>query len=252
MDVNLQKKVLKALSMGIRSLVAYIIIVCAGLICLIPIVINLFLPARYRYANRIYFFFLDFFYNAVLYSLCVPIRIVGKENIPEKKSRPVIFIGNHQSSLDIPVMGYVCHGHAHVWLILEYYANHPIIGPMVRRMNITVDRDNSIKAARSLIKVIRFLENYNSHLIIFPEGRRYVDGKIHQFFEGFAIIARKTQRPVIPVYMKSNYKIFAPNRIFVRFAPLDIIIGKPFMYNSTDTDELFTERVRNWFIAQEK
>jgi 1-acyl-sn-glycerol-3-phosphate acyltransferase len=235
----------------IRSLAAYLFLILISLICVIPIAVTLVLPAPERYTNKVYFWFLDLFYTGVMHALCVPIKITGVEYLPKKQDKPVIFIGNHQSSLDIPVMGYLCQGHAHVWLILEYYARHPIIGPIVNRMNITVDRDNPIKAARSLIKVINFLQQYPSHLIIFPEGKRFTDGKVHQFFEGFAIIARKTGRAVIPVFMKNNYKIFPPNSILVRFQPLEIVVGEPQYYNSDDTDELFTQRLYTWYVAQE-
>lgn len=235
----------------LRSLSAYFIVALAGVICIIPIVITLALPAAHRYNNKIYFWFVDFFYRAVIAAVNMPTRVTGREHLEIADREPVIFIANHQSSLDIPVLGSLCHAHPHVWLILEYYANHPIIGVMVRRMNITVDRDNPSKAVRSLIRVINFLRVYPSHLLIFPEGRRFVDGKIHKFFEGFAIIARKTNRKVIPVYMPYNYKIFSPGSILAHYHELDIIIGAPFEFKPDESDEQFTDRVKNWFVEQQ-
>lgn len=232
----------------LRTVIGYTIIFLLSLLCILPIAFTLILPAKYRYNSKIFFTFADIFYKGVIWSLCLPIKIEGKENLP---NRPAIFAANHQSSLDIPIVGSLCNGHPHIWLILAYYAKHPVIGILVRRMNITVERDNSVKAVRSLIAVIRFLEKNQNHLLIFPEGKRYKDGKIHKFYEGFALIARKTKRPVIPVFMENNYKIFPPDSIMVHYAPINVIVGPEFIYLDEDTDETFSNRVFNWFVNQE-
>lgn len=231
----------------LRTIIAYFIIMVLSLICFLPFIITLALPAKYRYNNKLFFLFGDFFYKGVVRSLSLPINIEGKENLP---NQPAILIANHQSSLDIPILGSLCNGHSHIWLILAYYANHPIIGIIVRRMNITVDRDNSVKSVRSLISLIRFLEKYSSHLLMFPEGKRYQDGKIHKFYEGFALIASKTKRPVIPVFMANNYKIFPPNSKMVHYAPIKVIIGPEFLFLPNDTYTSFMTRVQEWFFEQ--
>lgn len=177
----------------------------------------------------------------------LPVKVIGKENIP---AGPVVFVANHQSALDIPVMGSLCNGVPHVWLVMAYYINTPVLGFFIKRMFVSVDQENPTKAARSLIQVLRFVKEKNRHFIIFPEGGRYIDGKIHDFFQGFAIIAKKTERPVVPVYMPNNGKIYPPGSFLIHNYTLKIVIGRPFEYEQDDTDETFTEKVRSWFLQQ--
>lgn len=231
----------------IRTIAGYCLIFLIGPFFVIPCIVIAFLPEKYRRDNRLFFLLADKFYKLIIYACFVPQRWIGLTNIP---SGPVIFAANHQSSLDIPVVGALSKGYPHVWLVLEYYINTPIIGIFIRRMFVSVDRQNCTKAARSLIRVIQLVNKKNRNLIIFPEGGRFLDGKVHPFFEGFAIIARKTGRPVIPVYMPNNRIIYPPTGFLVHYAPLIVVVGKPFVYDTHDTDELFTQRVRQWFLDQ--
>ena len=231
----------------IKTVVGYALIACAGLICLIPCGVSALLPRPYRY-NRLFFWFADLFYKTTLFAAFVPQKFQGTKNI--QAHGPVIFVANHQSSLDIPVLGALCNGYPHVWLALEYYAHEPLLGFFIKRMFVAVDRSDKHKAARSLLKVIAALSDDNKHLIIFPEGGRYTDGKIHDFFQGFAIIAKKTGYPVVPVYMPNNRKIYPPYSFLIYYYTLEVIIGEPYYYAQDDTQEIFTQRVRNWFVQQ--
>jgi 1-acyl-sn-glycerol-3-phosphate acyltransferase len=169
----------------------------------------------------------------------------GEENLPRDAA---IFVGNHQSALDIPVMGSLCNGFPHVWLVLAYYVDTPVLGFFIRRMFIPVDRAHAGKAARSLLQVYRFIKDHQRHLIIFPEGARFIDGEIHPFYEGFAVLAKKTGRPVIPVLMPNNRVIYPPASFYIYPGAIKIIIGEPFYYKPDETDEQFTARVRDWFV----
>lgn len=241
---------LTIISMFFRTLISYTIIALTFLFLFWPCFLIIFLPKKYRYNNRVYFALAHTIYKISVWSLGLPVIIRGRENIPNYSA---IFVANHQSSIDIPVVGMLCNRFPHGWLVLAEYAHHIILGPFVRRMNIVVNKDTPIKAARSLINAINFAKEYRNHIIIFPEGGRFVDGKIHEFFEGFALLAQKTERPVVPIYMPNNGKIYPPFGFFVHYYPIEVIIGKPFVFNpEEDTDALFTEKVHNWFLEQSR
>lgn len=230
-----------------RSIFSYFLIVIISLIFIPPALIILCLPAKYRYDNRFFFFLLNLFYNLIVMSVLLPYSIEGEENLPKG---PAIFVANHQSSLDIPIVGALCRGFPHVWLVLEYYFKKPILGFFISRMNIPVDRDNQVKAARSLIKALKFVRDKKRHLIIFPEGTRSTDEKIHEFFEGFAIVAKKTERPVIPIYMPNNGKIYPPRSFLINYFPIKVIIGKPMNIGIDETPKEFCSRVKQWFLSK--
>jgi 1-acyl-sn-glycerol-3-phosphate acyltransferase len=207
------------------------------------------LPERYRH-NKLLFKLLSLCYKALCYSLFLPIKIKGKKNL--LTDQPMIIAANHQSALDIPLLGLVIGSHPHIWLVLAHYSTTPILGFIIRKICISVEKDSPQSAAQSLIKLLRLAQKTAGHIIIFPEGGRFVDGTIHPFFAGFALLAKKTGRPVLPVFMPYNGDALYPESLLLRYACLTIIIGKPFTFESDDTDDSFTERIYNWFVAENK
>lgn len=203
------------------------------------------LPPTWCYDNRLVFWFMDMLYKGVLGATLLPVSIEGKENIPNE---PAIFVANHQSALDIVVLGSLLDGYPHLWYALSYYARFPVLGFFIRRLGVPVDRDNLTSAARSLIKGIKLIQGQRRHIIIFPEGGRFNDGTVHDFLRGFAVIARKTGRPVVPVFMPHNGKVYPPGSFFIYHHKLSATIGKSFFYGEDDTDALFCTRVHAWFV----
>ena len=232
----------------IKTLVSYTIVFFASIIFVPPCLIIASLPEKYRYNNTLFFTLADWYYKIVVLATLNPISITGMEHLPKQ---PAIFIANHQSSFDIPLFGSLCNGYPHVWLVMEYYIHTPLLGFFIKRMFVSVDQSSPAKAARSLIQVYRFLNGHKRHLMIFPEGGRYLNG-LHRFYLGFAIIARKIKRPVIPVYMPNNGKIYPPHSFLIHSYPVIAIIGEPFYCQEDETDEQFVERVRGWFLEQQR
>ena len=64
----------------IRALIGYIFVSVIGFICFIPCFIIASLPARWRYDNKIYYFFVQLFYQAALKASGLTIDIKGLEN----------------------------------------------------------------------------------------------------------------------------------------------------------------------------
>ncbi len=233
----------------LRTLFCYLLAGIGTLIFIPPAFLIACLPAKLRLDNRVFFFLLDCFYKYIMYISLNPVTIHGKENLPKE---PAIFAANHESAFDIPVVGSLCNGYPHVWLVLAYYVNAPILGFLIKRMFVPIERDIPEKAALSLRRVIKFIQNGNRHLIIFPEGTRNNDRKIHEFYEGFALIAKRTGRPVIPVYMPTTGIIYPIYSFYIYSAPLDVFVGPPMSIKEDETESEFVKRVRDWFLAQNK
>jgi len=232
----------------LKTVISYFLIGLLGLVFMPPCILIAYLPARYRYDNRLFFFLADVFYKLVVCVSFNRLIIEGKENLPRSAS---VFVANHASAFDIPVLGSLCNGYPHVWLVMSYYINAPILGFFIKRMFVPVDQSDPSKAARSLIQVYRFVQAKKRHLLIFPEGGRYVEG-INKFYEGFAIIAQKTGMPVIPVYMPNNGKIYPPHSFLIYSYPVIVSIGAPLYLKEGETNSEFVARVREWFLEQQK
>ena len=81
-------------------------------------------------------------------------------------------------------------------------------------------------------------------MIIFPEGTRSRDGKIHDFKGGAAKLAINADVPIIPVRIEGAWNIFPPHRKLPKIFgfkgsyPLSISFGKPIMSDGRSVEEL--------------
>lgn len=233
----------------IHTVFSYITAACV-ILTIIPLllVLLLVLPERMRVNNRLILLLLDLFYSGILGALFVPITLVGREHI---SNEPAIIVANHQSVIDVPMIGVLMDRRSHLWYALSYYARMPVLGFFIRRLGFSLDRESTQTAARDFLRGIRVIRGSTSHVIIFPEGTRHADGRVHDFMQGFALIARHTGRPVIPVYMPDNYQVYPPQSFWIRFHALRVTVGAPFGRDADESDERFTMRVRTWFLEQE-
>lgn len=227
-----------------RIMLAIIIIIIA-----IPLILCLLVPARWRFDNPFMYMIGHFFYWSVLKFSCVPITFKGTENIPKE---PAIFAANHQSSLDIPLIGYLMGYHQHTFLATTDLLKSIIFRYFLPRTCILVDVSSPIKAMRSIIKAISMVNGKPRHLIIFPEGERFHDNEIHHFYGGFVMLAKKMGRSVVPVRIFNANKVYPVGSFWVRWHPITVVIGKPFVFQEDDTEERFKDRVHQWFVDQKE
>lgn len=232
----------------IRNLFARFLLIIITLIFLVPIIIFICIPERYRYKYPILFYPIHWFYVAILKGSMLPITYKGLENIP--KDVPVIFAANHQSTLDIPLVGVLSKGVPHVWLAKAELMDSIFIRWIVPLISVLVDVSSPRNSMLSFRKILNVVNNHYRNLMIFPEGTRHSDGKIHEFFGGFVILAKKLGRPVVPVCIVGIHKAYPPETFWVHMYPITVIVGKPFIYEEHDTDESFKKRIHDWFIEQ--
>lgn len=206
------------------------------------------LPFKWRHDNRVYYTFLALFYRLYLKATFLNISVSGTENIPAHQA---IIVANHQSSLDIPLLGSLVGFHPHVWLFLARFSKIPYLGFIARRMNIVVDHSGLRKLVGSVGQASDILKRCKSHVLMFPEGGRYIDGKIHKFYNGFARLAKETNRIVIPVFMRNVNKVYPPKSFLFQPYDISIIIGEPFVLLENESEIDFVKRVHDWFVAQE-
>ena len=139
------------------------------------------------------------------------IEVEGFENIPDKTC---VFMGNHQSILDIPVMRYSTQRTLD-FVAKKELAKAPLIGYWITHVkSVTIDRDNVREGMKAINQAVNNIKDgYN--FTIFPEGTRSKDGKIHEFKRGSIKIASKSKAPIIPVAIKGTSACFEDSKEFV-------------------------------------
>lgn len=150
----------------------------------------------------------------------MPWKVHGIENIPQ--SGPVVLCANHISMTDPVLMALNVHRQI-FFIAKKEVCDVPILGGILRALGVfAVDRaGKDIKAVRKCLSVLK-----SSNILgIFPEGTRVINGKVSSAKPGVALIAKKSNAPLVTVHIKNKagkFKLFRKTEIF---------IGKPVSYS---------------------
>ncbi len=133
------------------------------------------------------------------------VKTLGLNHIP--KGRPVIFVSNHGSFLDIPLLTYVLPGFP-AFMGKASLGRIPVFGFMFRNLHIVVERGSAQGRARAL-KASRKKLHRGRSIIIFPEGSIHhkIQPGLSDFKDGAFKLAIQTQVPIVPVTICFNWFI---------------------------------------------
>lgn len=130
------------------------------------------------------------------------LKACGVRAIPELMDPlpegPVVFVSNHVSSLDIPVLfSALPRSFRIVYKKSLLYV--PLMGLLLAAArNIAIDRSRAFRAKRSLTAAALRIRNGVS-VALFPEGTRSGDGPMGAFKRGSFKLAVEAGAPVVPV-----------------------------------------------------
>lgn len=230
---------------------------CISLVFTLLCIPLTYLPAPKRYTNRLYFFLTTVWNKLLLIFSFIHIKVRGEEHLPKFPDAPAIIICNHTSALDIFALEHLVGTYPHIWLTKASYTKIPLFSILLKRMHVPVERDNALAAGKAFLKIYKQAKGLSSHIMLFPEGRRHSDGKIHEFNHGFALLAKKLNRPVIPVKITGLHEIF-PKGTALRANkfPIDyhaarptLTVGKPMVIQENESIDDFAHRVREWYFT---
>jgi 1-acyl-sn-glycerol-3-phosphate acyltransferase len=219
------------------------------IVLFIPALICLCLPQQLVVDNWLFIRIARFFYWFCVKFSFLPITYKGLENIP---NQPCIIVANHQSGFDIPLVGNALKERPHVWLALAELTKSPILRFILPRVAVLVDTTNPVRGLRTLVQAMNIVKEKPWDLIIFPEGGRFTDGQVKEFFGGYAVIAKKMGRPVVPIHIKGIHKVYPPHSFWIHYYPVTVLVGAPMTMGVDETEEDFKQRVFNWFSSAQE
>ena len=140
----------------------------------------------------------------------VRLSVEGLDNIP--KDGPCVFVANHRSYYDIPLL---LAGLDEPYGILakEELGKIPLLNRWMKLLGcVFVQRDDVRASVRALNDATAIVESGRS-FVIFPEGTRYKgeEGGVGEFKNGAFRIAVKTGVPVVPVAITGARALFENN-----------------------------------------
>jgi len=150
----------------------------------------------------------------------VGLKARGSEHVPSVGA--VLFVANHSSLLDPPVVG-ACAPRQLYFLAKEELFGIPLLGRLIRALNARpVRRGGSDPAA--LREARRVLEEGGA-LLIFPEGSRGDEGVLRPAKPGASLLAVLTGAPVVPVYVRGTGRAWPVGRWFPRPTRVTVTFG---------------------------
>ena len=135
--------------------------------------------------------------------------VEGQKNIP---AGPCVFVGNHRSYYDIPILLTALDA-PHGILAKEELEKIPLLNRWMKLLGcVFVKRDDIRASVKALNDATAIVESGGS-FVIFPEGTRYKgeEGGAGEFKQGAFRIAVKTGAPVVPVAITGARALFENN-----------------------------------------
>ena len=135
--------------------------------------------------------------NAGVRAAGIKIEVTGLENVPA--GRPCIFMCNHVSNLDPPVVLPVLPGRSSV-LLKKELMSIPILGRAMRMGQfIPVERGGKRDSAQASVVAAGEALKGGLNILVFPEGTRSRDGRLQAFKKGPFYLAKETAAPIVPI-----------------------------------------------------
>ena len=155
----------------------------------------------------------------------VRVRVEGMENVPTDRS--CIFLSNHVSNMDPPVLLPVIPGMTVVFL-KQSLMKIPLLGTAMRMGKfVPVTRGGSREEAEKSVAIAADALRSGLNITIFPEGTRSPDGKLLPFKKGAFFLAAETGAPMVPIVIKGTAGMMpkgslklVPGEAVVRFLPV--------------------------------
>jgi long-chain acyl-CoA synthetase len=156
----------------------------------------------------------------------VRVRTHGRENIPEKGA--FILAPNHSSHLDGPAVLTAVGGKRRVWIAgaEDYFFNSAMKRFVFGKLFDTIPFDRQADGIAGLRRCGDALSRGDG-LLMFPEGTRSLNGRVHEFKVGVAVLAMQRGVPIVPVYIHRAYALWRKGSHFVRPGIIEVSFGKP-------------------------
>ncbi len=162
--------------------------------------------------------------TAILTSCGIRLTVEGLEHIDATK--PCIFIANHQSHMDIPVV-FKALPVPLFFIAKKELKRVPFMGWYMTAVGmIFIDRKNREAAFDNLRKAGKEVVN-GKNVFSFPEGTRSKTGKLGLFKRGTFVLAKSNDITLVPVGISGASAIIPAGKYEVNAGEVIIQIGQP-------------------------
>jgi 1-acyl-sn-glycerol-3-phosphate acyltransferase len=177
-----------------------------------------------RYGKRVYMIS-RLWSRMILAASGVTVKVHGLNHL--EAGRQYVFMVNHQSNLDIPVLVRSLTAFQLRWLAKKELLRVPFLGWAIwAAKHVIVDRSDRAAALESLNKA-KQLMNGGISLVIFPEGTRSTGEHLLPFKRGGFLLAVKMRTPVVPITINGSGAVLPRGDWRIRGGTIEVAIHAP-------------------------
>ena len=163
----------------------------------------------------------------IMFLVGAKVQVIGAEHIPAHES--VVFVGNHQSFLDIPLLLATIERPIG-FLAKDELSKVPLLSSWIQGLgSVFIKRGESRKALEAILEAAKILKQHEHAMVVFPEGTRSPNGKVGIYKAGSMKIAQRSSSKIVPFVIDGTYKLmprdkktFFPNKVSITFfEPID-------------------------------
>jgi len=176
--------------------------------------------------------------------LGIDIETAGRDRLD--RGTPYIFMANHQSFLDAPLLMTVLDRPARV-IVKRFVFRIPVLGLGMRFAGyVPLDKEGAGAGRRSIARAARLIREKGYSFLVFPEGTRSWDGKALPLRRGGFFLALETGAPIVPVSIRGTHDLMPRGKRLIRKGTVRIVFGEPIGVDgyTPETMPELMERVR--------
>ena len=153
----------------------------------------------------------------------IRLEISGQNNLP--KNETVVYMANHQSDLDWPIIFRVIPG-LYLFVAKKELFDIPIFGKYMRiQKYISIERDSIRKSFKTYKEVVGLIGSGNS-IVIYPEGTRSYNKELQKFKSFSFAFLQDARVRVVPIAIdgsiniqRKGSKLITPGTVRVTILP---------------------------------
>lgn len=189
-------------------------------------------------------------------------RVAGHEHLDDLTG-PVVFVANHNSHMDTPVILRALPGrwrrHTAVAAAADYFYDkrRKALSVSLAFGAVPLERNSGAGVGRDQTAHLDRLIGDGGSVIIFAEGTRSRDGRVGRLRSGAALLAREHHVPIVPIFVSGTHEAMPRGHRWMVFKagrpgprhPLEVRFGEPIVPSTAERTSQVMERVR-LFLAE--
>jgi putative phosphoserine phosphatase / 1-acylglycerol-3-phosphate O-acyltransferase len=177
----------------------------------------------------------------------ITMDVTGAENL--WKHRPAVFVFNHQSQLDVIIIGALLR-QDFTGVAKKELQTDPMFAPLGWLADVAyVDRTNTEQAKRALAPAVEAVKSGRS-LAMAPEGTRSATPTLGEFKKGAFHVAMQADVPMVPIVIRNAGELMPPHVPLVSPGTLQVAVLSPISTRKWTAENIDSQvtRVRSMFL----